>query len=70
MAKRFDASGDFAQAYVIAHEVGYHVQNVIGVMPKFNQMRRSMSQLEVNQMSIRVELQADCFAGIWAHYTD
>jgi hypothetical protein len=70
LAKRFDASGDFAQAYVIAHEVGHHVQNVIGVLPKFNQMRRSMSQTEVNQMSVRVELQADCFAGIWAHYTD
>ena len=70
LARRFQASGDFAQAYVIAHEVGHHVQNVIGVLPKFNRMRRSMSQYEANQMSIRVELQADCFAGIWAHYTD
>ena len=70
LAKRFDASGDFAQAYVIAHEVGHHVQNVIGVLPKFNQMRRSLSRAEVNAMSVRVELQADCFAGIWAHYTD
>ncbi|MEP0940290.1 MAG: neutral zinc metallopeptidase [Rhizobiaceae bacterium] len=70
LARKFDASGDFAQAYVIAHEVGHHVQNVIGVLPKFNQMRRSLSQTEVNQMSVRVELQADCFAGIWAHYTD
>ena len=66
----FNASGDFANAYVIAHEVGHHVQNVIGVLPKFNQLRRSLSQQEANQMSIRVELQADCFAGIWAHYTD
>ena len=69
LAQRFKASGDFAQAYVLAHEVGHHVQNLIGVLPKFNQMRRTMSQSEQNQMSIRVELQADCFAGIWGHYT-
>lgn len=69
MAQRFEASGDFAQAYVLAHEVGHHVQNLIGVLPKFNQMRQSMSQSEENQMSIRVELQADCFAGIWGHFT-
>lgn len=69
LARRFQASGDFAQAYVLAHEVGHHVQNVIGVLPKFNEMRRSMSQSEENRMSIRVELQADCFAGIWGHYT-
>ena len=70
LERRFKAGGDFAQAYVIAHEVGHHVQNVIGVLPKFNQMRRNMSKLDANQMSIRVELQADCFAGIWAHYTN
>ena len=70
LAEQFDASGDFANAYVIAHEVGHHVQNVIGVLPRFNQMRRSLPKSEVNQMSIRVELQADCFAGLWAHYTD
>lgn len=70
LSQRFKASGDFAQAYVIAHEVGHHVQNLIGVLPRFNQMRQGMSQTEANQMSIRVELQADCFAGIWAHYTD
>lgn len=69
LSQRFGASGDFAQAYVVAHEVGHHVQNMIGVLPRFNQMRQSMSQVEANQMSIRVELQADCFAGIWAHYT-
>ncbi|MEP3439705.1 MAG: neutral zinc metallopeptidase [Hoeflea sp.] len=69
LAQRFKASGDFAQAYVLAHEVGHHVQNLIGVLPKFNQMRQSMSQAEQNQMSIRVELQADCFAGIWGHFT-
>jgi len=67
---RFDAPGDFAQAYVIAHEVGHHIQNITGVLPKFNQMRRSMSKLEENQMSIRVELQADCYAGVWAHRTN
>ena len=69
LAQRFKASGDFAQAYVLAHEVGHHVQNLIGVLPEFNRMRQSMSQTEQNQMSIRVELQADCFAGIWGHYT-
>lgn len=69
LAQRFDASGDFAQAYVIAHEVGHHVQNLTGVLPEFNRMRQQMSQAEANRMSTRVELQADCFAGIWAHYT-
>lgn len=69
LARRFKASGDFAQAYVVAHEVGHHVQNVIGVLPQFNKMRRTMSQAEANAMSVRVELQADCFAGIWGHYT-
>ena len=67
---RFEAPGDFAQAYVVAHEVGHHIQNVTGILPKFNEMRRSMSELEANRMSIRVELQADCYAGVWAHYTD
>jgi predicted metalloprotease len=69
LAQRFEASGDFAQAYVLAHEVGHHVQNLIGVLPEFNRRRSSMSQSQENQMSIRVELQADCFAGIWGHYT-
>lgn len=69
LSQRFGASGDFARAYVVAHEVGHHVQNLIGVLPRFHQMRQGMSQAEANQMSIRVELQADCFAGIWAHYT-
>ena len=67
--RQFGASGDFAQAYVIAHEVGHHVQNLTGVLPKFNEMRQQMSEVEANQMSIRVELQADCFAGVWAHFT-
>jgi predicted metalloprotease len=70
LSQRFGASGDFAQAYVIAHEVGHHVQQVIGILPKFNQMRSRMSQVDQNAMSVRVELQADCLAGVWAHYTD
>ena len=67
--RQFGASGDFAQAYVIAHEVGHHIQNLTGILPKFNQMRQQMSEAEANQMSMRVELQADCFAGVWGHYT-
>lgn len=70
LSQRFGASGDFAEAYVIAHEVGHHVQNLIGVLPKFNQMRQRMSETEANQMSVRVELQADCFAGVWGKRTD
>ncbi len=54
----------------IAHEVGHHVQNLTGILPKFNQMRQNMTEADANQMSMRVELQADCFAGVWAHYTD
>jgi uncharacterized protein len=69
LANQFGASGDFAQAYVLAHEVGHHVQNLIGVLPKFNQMRQSMSEVDSNKMSVKVELQADCFAGVWAYYT-
>ncbi len=69
LANQFGASGDFAQAYVLAHEVGHHVQNLIGVLPKFNRMRQSMSEVESNKMSVKVELQADCFAGVWAYYT-
>ena len=70
LREQFDAPGDFAQAYVIAHEVGHHVQNLIGVLPEFNRQRASMSEEEANQMSVRVELQADCLAGVWAHHTD
>jgi uncharacterized protein len=58
--------GDFGYAFLIAREAGHHVQNLIGVLPKFNQMRQQMSEVEANQLSIRVELQADCFAGVWA----
>jgi uncharacterized protein len=69
LSQQFGASGDFAEAYVIAHEVGHHVQNLIGVLPKFNQMRQSMSEADANHMSMQVELQADCFAGVWGHFT-
>ncbi|MBU0585131.1 MAG: zinc metallopeptidase [Alphaproteobacteria bacterium] len=69
LSKQFGASGDFAQAYVIAHEVGHHIQNLTGILPKFNQMRQNMTEAAANEMSMRVELQADCFAGVWAHYT-
>lgn len=65
---RFKAPGDFAQAYVIAHEVGHHVQNLLGILPGVEQERRRLSQVENNRLTIRLELQADCFAGIWAHH--
>ena len=69
LSQQFGASGDFAEAYVIAHEVGHHVQNLTGILPKFNQMLQSMSEADANHMSMQVELQADCFAGVWGHYT-
>jgi predicted metalloprotease len=69
LRERFQAPGDFAQAYVIAHEVGHHVQNLIGIMEKVQSLQsRARSQSEANQLSIRLELQADCLAGIWANY--
>lgn len=64
----FGAPGDFAQAYVLAHEVGHHIQNITGVLPEFNQRRASMSTEQANAYSVRVELQADCYAGVWANY--
>lgn len=64
----FGAGGDFAQAYVLAHEIGHHVQNLVGVLPEFNQRRQSMSETDANAYSVRIELQADCYAGIWANY--
>lgn len=59
--QQFDAAGDFAEAYVVAHEVGHHVQNILSVLPRFNGARKRMSEVEANQMSVRVELQANCF---------
>ena len=67
---RFQAPGDFAQAYVIAHEIGHHVQNLIGLSDQVQQARQQGSEAEANALSVRLELQADCFAGIWAHRAD
>ena len=60
----------FSQAYVIAHEVGHHVQNLLGVLPKVQDMQRGADRREANQLQVRVELQADCFAGVWAHHSE
>jgi predicted metalloprotease len=68
LQQRFRAPGDFAQAYVIAHEVGHHVQNQLGVMAQTQQLRERMSERQYSQVSVRVELQADCFAGIWGFH--
>jgi hypothetical protein len=68
LQERFRAPGDFAQAYVVAHEVGHHVQNLLGIMEKTAQLRQRMSERDYNEVSVRVELQADCFAGVWAHH--
>ena len=65
---RLGAPGDFAQAYVIAHEVGHHVQNLLGISAKMDQMRGRVSKAELNTLSVRLELQADCFAGVWANH--
>ena len=65
---RFRAPGDFAQAYVIAHEVGHHVQNLLGTMDKVDSLRGRISEAEANELSVRLELQADFLAGVWAHY--
>ncbi len=68
LKNRLGAPGDFAQAYVIAHEVGHHIQNLLGITTRMDQMRGRVSQAEYNAMSVRLELQADCFAGVWAHH--
>ena len=71
MKDRFHAPGDFAQAYVIAHEVGHHIQNLMGTSDKVQQARQSArNEAESNQYSVRLELQADCYAGVWAHHAD
>ena len=67
---RFGASGDFAQAYVIAHEVGHHVQTLLGISKKVNELQARVSPSERNKLSVRMELQADCFAGVWARQAD
>jgi predicted metalloprotease len=68
LRERLGAPGDFAQAYVIAHEVGHHVQNLMGTSEKMDAMRQRLSQAQYNAMSVRLELQADCYAGVWAHH--
>jgi predicted metalloprotease len=70
LARRFRAPGQFPQAYVIAHEIGHHVQNLLGISGKVQQMQRSMSKRDANALSVRTELQADCFAGVWANRAD
>jgi predicted metalloprotease len=65
---RHQAPGDFAQAYVIAHEVGHHVQKLLGILDKVNNLRRRVSEVEANQLLVRMELQADCMAGLWANH--
>ncbi|VTU27739.1 putative metalloprotease [Variovorax sp. PBS-H4] len=69
LSRQLGAPGEFARAYVIAHEVGHHVQDELGVTGKVDQMRGRLSQAQNNAMSVRVELQADCFAGVWAHHS-
>jgi predicted metalloprotease len=70
LAERFRAPGDFAQAYVIAHEVGHHVQTLLGVSERVRSMQSSASEREANALQVRMELQADCLAGVWAHHAD
>ena len=67
LTKRLGAPGEFAQAYVIAHEVGHHVQNLLGISAKVDQQRNRLSRAEYNVLSVKLELQADCFAGVWAY---
>jgi uncharacterized protein len=69
LRERLGAPGDFAQAYVIAHEVGHHVQHLLGVTDKVDALRRRQSEREANATSVRVELQADCLAGVWAYHS-
>ncbi|MCB9674715.1 MAG: neutral zinc metallopeptidase [Alphaproteobacteria bacterium] len=66
--RRFRAPGDFAQAYVLAHEVGHHVQNVLGTMGQVQRQQARLPEAQANELSVRLELQADCYAGVWAHH--
>jgi predicted metalloprotease len=70
MATQFQAGGDFAYAYVVAHEVGHHVQNLLGISDRMQRTRERVGEVEGNQLSVRLELQADCFAGIFGNYAD
>lgn len=67
MQRKLGGGGDFAYAYVIGHEIGHHIQNLLGILPKVNELRQRISERESNALSVRVELQADCFAGVWAY---
>ncbi len=69
LSRRMGAPGDFAQAYVVAHEVGHHLQNLMGITGKVDAMRGRVSETQMNALSVRVELQADCLAGVWAHHS-
>lgn len=68
MKNKLGADGDFAQGYVVAHEVGHHVQHLLGIEPKVRQLQQQGGQKQANQLSVKLELQADCFAGVWGHY--
>lgn len=68
LRRKFRAPGDFAQAYVIAHEVGHHVQTLLGIAQKVQELKRGMAERQANQLQVRMELQADCLAGVWAHH--
>jgi hypothetical protein len=70
LKQRFHAPGEFAQAYVIAHEVGHHVQNLLGISDKVHRAQQGASKSRANALSVRLELQADCFAGVWGHRAD
>ena len=70
LTKRLGAPGEFAQAYVVAHEVGHHVQNLLGISAKVDKMRGQVSKADYNVLSVKQELQADCFAGVWAYHAN
>jgi|TARA_R100001143_G_scaffold22098_1_gene23360 predicted metalloprotease len=70
LANRFGAPGDFAQAYVIAHEVGHHIQTLMGISSRVHAARSKLSEVDANKLSVKQELQADCFAGIWANHAN
>lgn len=70
MRDKLGADGDFAQGYVVAHEVGHHVQNLLGIERKMREQQQGLSRAEQNKLSVKLELQADCFAGVWGHYME
>jgi len=70
MQQQLKAPGDFVQAYIVAHEVGHHVQKLLGIMDRYNSMRGELSEKEFNKLTVMLELQADFFAGVWAHHAD